>query len=272
VEHSSVSAVALSLARGDVTVGVVPERGALVTSIVVSGKELLYLDRATLDDPTKNVRGGIPVLFPYAGKLVDGRLTAAGTTMGQHGFGRNRPWLVQEKGAGEARLRLVQDPETRSQFPYDYEADYVVTVLPRGAEVRLRVENTGGRPIPLSPGWHPYFRCAARMKARVSGTVAGFTADKLGDDREFDFGLLPPPSGRTEFHVPELGTVSIEFSPKMRHMQFWSQPGKDFICLEPFYGPANTINTDARLDVPVGAFRELWMRLELGRSAPSAGQ
>jgi galactose mutarotase-like enzyme len=267
-----VSAAVLGLARGDVAVGVAPERGALVTSIVVSGKELLYLDRATLGDPTKNVRGGIPVLFPYAGKLVDGRFTAAGTTMGQHGFGRNRPWLVQERGAGEARLRLVQDPETRSQFPYDYEADYVVTVLPRGAEVRLRVENTGSRPVPLSPGWHPYFRCAAAMKGRVSGNVDGFSADKLGDDREFDFGLVPPSSGRTEFGVPALGTVRIEFSPEMRHMQFWSQPGKDFICLEPFYGPANTINTDRRLDVPAGGARELWMRIELEPSAPSAGR
>jgi galactose mutarotase-like enzyme len=263
VEHAAVSAF-LRLVRGEVAVGIVPERGALVTSIVASGKELLYLDRATLDDPTKNVRGGIPVLFPYAGKLEGGRLVAAGTSMGQHGFGRNRPWAVQEQSEGALRLRLVQDEATRAQFPYDYDADYVVTLLPRGAEVRLRVRNRGTGPVPLSPGWHPYFRCPTAKKAQVTGSVEGFTADKLGDDREFDFGLVPPLTGETEFQVPELGTVRIAFSPEMRHMQFWSQPGKDFICLEPFWGPANTINTDARLDVAPAAVSELWMRIELG--------
>ena len=58
----------------------------------------------------------------------------------------------------------------------------------------------------------------------------------------------------------------------MRHMQFWSQPGKDFICLEPFYGPSNTINTDRRLDVPEGGVAELWMRIELVLSVESPGR
>jgi galactose mutarotase-like enzyme len=252
----------LVLSRGDVTVGLVPERGAIVTSIAVGDKELLYLDRATLDDPAKNVRGGIPVLFPYAGKLQGGRLIEAGTAMGQHGFGRSRPWAVVEKSAGEARLRLVQDDATRASFPYDYDADYRVSLLPRGAEVRLRVDGRGARPVPLSPGWHPYFRCPAAEKVRVSGDLRGLSSDKLGDDREFDFGLEPPPGGNTRFVLPDLGAIRISFSPEMRHMQFWSQPGKDFICIEPFFGPPGTINTDQRMTVPARGSRELWVRIE----------
>jgi galactose mutarotase-like enzyme len=253
----------LTLTRGGTSVQIVPERGALVTSIVVSSKELLYLDKATLDDPTKNVRGGIPLLFPYAGKLADGRFLAAGTIMKQHGFGRNRPWTVEEKSASDVRVRLVQDEGTRAQYPYDYDVDYVVTALPRGVEVRLIVQNTGSRPVPLSPGWHPYFLCPAAQKAQVAGDVAGFTSDKLGDDREFDFGLVPPEAAQTQFRIPELGRVNIDFSPTMRHMQFWSLPGKDFICLEPFYGPNDTINTGKRLDVLAFHREELWMRIEL---------
>jgi galactose mutarotase-like enzyme len=101
------------------------------------------------------------------------------------------------------------------------------------------------------------------LKSRVTGDVEGFTADKIGNEREFDFGLVPPPDGRTKFRIPELGGVKIDFSPTMRHMQFWSLPGKDFVCLEPFYGPTNTINTDRRVDVPAGLSEELWMRIEL---------
>ena len=49
----------------------------------------------------------------------------------------------------------------------------------------------------------------------------------------------------------------------MRHLQLWSQPGRDFICLEPFYGPNNTVNTDRRHDVPPGQARDFWMRIEI---------
>ena len=59
----------ITLTEGDTRVEIAPARGALVTRLVVKGQELLYLDRATLDDPSKNVRGGIPVLFPFAGRL-----------------------------------------------------------------------------------------------------------------------------------------------------------------------------------------------------------
>ena len=61
----------LDLTHGDVAASLVPERGAIVTALRVGDRDVLYLDRATLEDPTKNVRGGIPVLFPYAGKPVD---------------------------------------------------------------------------------------------------------------------------------------------------------------------------------------------------------
>ena len=50
----------------------------------------------------------------------------------------------------------------------------------------------------------------------------------------------------------------------MRHLQLWSQPGKDFICLEPFYGPNNTVNTERRCDIPAGQARDFWMRIEVG--------
>jgi galactose mutarotase-like enzyme len=252
----------LRLSNGDVVAEVVPARGALVTSLSVGGTDVLFLDRSTLDDPAKNVRGGIPVLFPYAGRLVDDLFALAGTRMKQHGFGRNKPWAVQESSAGSAWLRLAQDEDTRAQYPYEYDAHYGIHLLPRGVQVELVVTNGGARPLPVSPGWHPYFRCPAALKARVRGDVPGLDAHPMGDGVEFDFGLEAPASGRTRFEVPGLGTLRIDFSPALRHLQFWSQPGRDFVCLEPFFGPANTVNTDRRLDVPPGQARDLWMRIE----------
>jgi galactose mutarotase-like enzyme len=254
---------AITLSHAGVTAQVVPARGAIVSSLAVGEKELLYLDRTTLDDATKNVRGGIPVLFPYAGKLADETLLATGTKMKQHGFGRNRPWVVREQRNDYLALALDQDADTRAQYPYDHEATTSLRLLARGLEIELSVENKGTRPMPLSPGWHPYFRCPAARKNQVTGDVAGFSSDQFSDEREFDFGLEAPLSGKARFSVPGLGSLRISFSPEMRHVQFWSQPGKDFVCIEPFLGPANTINTAKRLELAPGTATALIVRIEL---------
>jgi galactose mutarotase-like enzyme len=117
--------------------------------------------------------------------------------------------------------------------------------------------------MPVSPGWHPYFSCPAAEKAKVKASVAGVDHNQFNNDREFDFGAIAPPIGRAKFEVPQLGSLTLSFSPEMRHMQFWSQPGKDFICLEPFTGPNNTINTDRRVDIPPVQARTFWMKIEL---------
>ena len=245
------------------TAQVVPGRGGIVTALAVAGSEVLFLDRATLEDPTKNVRGGIPILFPFAGKLVDERFLPAGTRMKQHGFGRNKPWSVRTKSADALRLSLVPDDETRAQYPYDFDVEYGVQLLPRGLQVELVVHNQGPKPLPVSPGWHPYFRCPAARKAEVAGDVPGLRpAEQFSDAREFDFGLPAPPKGRPRFELPGLGGVRLSFSPAMRHLQFWSQPGRDFVCLEPFYGPNNTVNTDRRMEIAPGEARDFWMRIE----------
>ena len=248
---------------GDVQATVAPTRGALVSSLRVGSKPVLYLDRPTFEDPGKNVRGGIPVLFPYAGKLEDGTLKVAGTQMGQHGFGRNRSWEVKEKKPWRLRVALVPEESDSRAYPFHFVAEQTCTILPRGIEIELCAFNGGEEQMPVSPGWHPYFNCPGTEKKNVQSSVPAIDHAQFGDDREFDFGIVAPPNGRATFHIPELGSLTLSFSPEMRHLQFWSQPGKDFICIEPFTGPNNTINTDRRIDIPPGQARTFWMKIEL---------
>jgi galactose mutarotase-like enzyme len=53
---------------------VVPERGGLITGWRCNGVEWLYLDVQRFADPSKLVRGGIPVLFPICGGLPGDQL------------------------------------------------------------------------------------------------------------------------------------------------------------------------------------------------------
>jgi hypothetical protein len=72
---------------------------------------VLFMDDETLRDPTKNVRGGVPVLFPTPGKLVDDKWSYAGHSgsMKQHGFARSLPWelaATSDVDCASATLRL----------------------------------------------------------------------------------------------------------------------------------------------------------------------
>ena len=239
-----------TLAFGDVSVEVVPERGALVTALRVGVRDVLYLDRDTLLDPAKNVRGGIPLLFPFAGKLADETLALTGTKMKQHGFARNRAWTVTERDAGSLTMTLAADAETRAQFPFEFTAHHRVMIVPGGVELELAII-AGDRDVPVSPGWHPYFAIARTAKAAVR-------PGQTDDDHEFDFGFAAPIDGRSTFTPPG---IALEASPDLRHLQMWSQPGKPFVCIEPFFGPAGTINTDQRGWVRAGTARSFSMRI-----------
>ncbi len=72
-EHAAMNAPTaletIALESGSSRVLVAPSRGAIITRLSVGDRQVLYLDESTLLDPSKNVRGGIPVLFPSPGRL-----------------------------------------------------------------------------------------------------------------------------------------------------------------------------------------------------------
>jgi galactose mutarotase-like enzyme len=254
----------LTLEHADVTARIAPARGALVTALGVAGRDILFMDRSTLLDPSKSVRGGIPLLFPFAGRLDGDRLVHAGTTMKQHGFARNKAWTAVEQRPGFIRLALADDAATRAVYPHAFRVEQAVTVLPRGLQLDLLMRNTGTTPMPVAPGWHPYFPCLSAAKPRVRPHgVAGLDPARFTPEAEFDFGVTAPLSGRVAFDIPGLGRLQLSFSPELRFLQCWGLPGRDFICLEPFRGPNNTINTPARLELAPGEARTVWMRVEL---------
>lgn len=255
---------ALALEHAGVIARVAPARGALVSALSVRGREVLFMDRSTLVDSAKSVRGGIPLLFPFAGRLADDRLVYCGNVMKQHGFARNKAWGVVEQRAGFARLSLEDDPQTRAVYPHAFRLEQAVTLLPQGLQLELLVHNKGTTPMPLSPGWHPYFRCPSAAKPRVQPLGVELDPARFQPDAEFDFGVTAPATGHAAFDIPELGRLHLSFSPEMRFLQCWGLPGRDFICLEPFFGPNNTINTPARLELAPGQAHVFWMRIELG--------
>jgi galactose mutarotase-like enzyme len=259
---------------------VVPGRGALVISLLVKGREWLYLDEATLRDQSLNVRGGNPVLFPSPGKLEGDRFSCEGIqgSMKQHGVARNQPWREVGRGTDGAawlQLELADNPATREQFPFPFRTRIRYALHARTLRLEIAVENPGMTPLPFGYGFHPYFAVAPEEKAatriptqatrawdNVQKKVVPFTGLDLSGG-EVDLHLEDHHSAQAQLETPH-GTVQLRGSEEFGRWVIWTQPGKGFVCLEPWTAPGNALNTGVGLlHVPPGGRHELWLEVEV---------
>jgi galactose mutarotase-like enzyme len=254
-------------------VEVAPQRGGLITSFQVDGRELLYMEPATLADASKNVRGGVPVLFPSPGKLRNDAFSYEGKrgTLKQHGFARNLPWQVEQ-----ATLVLEADDQTRAQFPWDFR--YALTISLRGAKLRLdlAVTNPGSEPLPFGLGFHPYFllqdKAAAKIDTRASSIFDNVTKEVkpfTGFDftrKEQDLYLLDHGSTESALHYGDGTQLAVRASREFTRWVVWSLADKDYVCIEPWTSPPDALNSgEGLLRLAPGATHEGWVELELLR-------
>jgi aldose 1-epimerase len=137
--------------------------------------DVLYADAKFLEGSSPT-RTGIPVLFPFANRIRDGRFTWDGREYqlplndstkrnAIHGFACRRPWRVIAQGSNSASAWVTGEfhgardgADCRELWP----ADYRIRVTYRLGALCLAVEagadNPDNRPLPCGLGYHPYFR------------------------------------------------------------------------------------------------------------------
>jgi len=255
-----------------------PARGAIVTSFVVHGRELLYLEPNTLADPAKNVRGGIPVLFPSPGKLAGDRFVRDGKTgsLKQHGFARNLPWTpdaTTNQNAAEVTLRLSSSEQTYRDYPWEFAAELRFVLQGARLSIHHRVRNTGSAVLPFALGYHPYFVVTDKSRAHIdtSATRAYDNVHKApvsfrGFDLtlpELDLYLLDHGSSHSALHLGDGTRIEVRGSPEFTRFVVWTVAGKDYVCLEPWTAALDALNTGEGLtQLAPGASQEGSLELE----------
>ena len=131
--------------------------GAELTSVIFkeTGEECMWNA-----DPSVWGRHA-PILFPYAGKLTDGKMLAKGAYYdgAQHGFARDLEHTMTESTPERLVMELRANDETKKFFPYDFVLRSIFTLDGQILKHAIEVENTGDCLLNFGLGYHPAFKC-----------------------------------------------------------------------------------------------------------------
>jgi galactose mutarotase-like enzyme len=277
---------AIELTARDTCVRVVPELGMVVGSFEVDGFDHVARPGGLGALATSHTTA-VPLLHPWANRLgrssysaggvhvsLDGiALHTDGNGLPMHGTFVGRPeWDVVRLGGGTVECRSTVDERdpTFAVFPFPHAVHVRIEVARARLRVTTGVVATGDRPVPVSFGWHPYWRLPGR---RDSWSVELPAVAHARLDRR---GI---PTGRTraeaagrrplagvaldELYALDGARAAALVGPRRRldltvddgypYLQVYAPPGHDFCCIEPMTAPTNALVTGDHPTVPAGA-------------------
>lgn len=239
---------------------VVPSRGGIITSWVVGGKELFYMDQERYANPQLSIRGGNPILFPICGNLPDNTYTYGGNTyhLKQHGFARDRAWTLVHRTDQSATLELTSDGETLKVYPFAFSLKITYRLAGNTLIIEQACTNLSPQPMPYSIGFHPYFAItnkasidlkipAQTLWNNVAKQVETYTGSLDFGLPEIDSAFYLDADARKVTMTADDRQLTITFDEHYRIFVVWTLQDKNYLCLEPWTGGRNAINTGEHL-------------------------
>jgi aldose 1-epimerase len=133
--------------------------------------EVLWADPEFSSGHAKPTRTGIPILFPFPGRIRGGSYEFQGRRYeleiadergnAIHGFVLRRPWRVIEHTGSRVVGQFqasVDDPSILEHWPADFRITVSYQLQGNTLASEIVVENPDQRPLPFGLGTHGYFR------------------------------------------------------------------------------------------------------------------
>lgn len=279
---------AVTLVAGPTEATFLPELGMLGASL--RHRDGDYLDlRGGPDAVRAGHTAGLPLLAPWANRLGADSYRAAGQSVdlsdapGLHRDANGLPihgtmlgrsgWTVDRAAATPGRAGLTASfdvgdcPEVLASFPFPHVLSVNAEVKPGQLVVTTSVTPTGRRSVPVSFGWHPYFRVPGASR---EGLRLGLPARHrlVLDDRQLPTGeeVAEPAracrlgeqvfddgyrlGGRAARFELSAGRRRLVMSPGRgyRYAQVYAPAGSEFVALEPMTAPTDGLR---RGEVPL---------------------
>ena len=286
----SIEVVKLTDETRHIVVTVVPSMGNNSYSMTVKGKEIFYSPAQSLAAwKAKPAHAGNPLLAPWANRLDQDAFYANGKkynlnselkNFGHDGNGKPihgllvyaPEWKVTSVKADAnsasvtSRLEFWRYPDYMAQFPFAHNLEMTYKLANGELEVETVLENLSTQSMPVSLGFHPYFKLSdsrrdiwkvhlpAKEHVKLSNVLiptgeqepntltdplplAGTKLDDVFANLQYGT------NGRSEFSVQGAAEkITVGYSRNYPIAVVYAPPGREFICFEPMTGPTNAFN------------------------------
>lgn len=210
-----------------------------------------------------------PILFPIVGKLQNDTYSLNGKqyNLPRHGFARDFEFDLIEKKENSLIFSLIQNEETINLFPFDFELQIAYTLSDDKLEISYLVKNNSETTMPFSIGAHP----AITINNEITEYSIEFeNCQKLichnlnnqlfdGTTNEISLNKYQLPLSYSLFEkdaiviknfecrnliIFENGTPYLKFDlGNFPHLGIWTKQDAPFLCVEPWFGYADSHNT-----------------------------
>lgn len=251
------SVAGMRLVAGDAVLELDPERGGTFARLAVGGLDLLL----TPDDDPGGTHWGSFVMAPWAGRTRQGRFTFDGVERtlpitaaphAIHGTVRDRSWQVVDAGTDHATLAIDLDVGLDDRWPFAGRITHAIELHADRLDLRLEAsvaDHADGGAMPVSMGWHPWFRRHLDDRAVAIDLPAAAMLERDAEGIATDQRVPVPPGPWDDCFAditwpvtltwPGVATVAIGSSCPV--VVVYDEP-ETAVCVEPQTGPPDALN------------------------------
>jgi galactose mutarotase-like enzyme len=266
--------------------------GAELISLKKNEKEFLW-------QSDKNVWARYaPVLFPIVGKLKNNEYLFDNTAynLPQHGFARDSEFTLIAQNKTSLEFEITADENTLKIYPFHFSLRILYELNENSLTIKYKVFNPDKKDLLFSIGAHPGFNCKSLNDNYLEFENKNeLTAEKLKDGLlSGETYKLKLENGRLQLSTELFDNDALVFkntqiekvalcSTKTKekiiltcknwpYFGIWTKKGSDaFVCLEPWYGIADSVNSSGELVkkegiVKIGPYKYFNTEFELALS------
>lgn len=262
----------------------IKKTGAELCSIQMPPDKQEYMWNA---DP-KIWAGHAPVLFPIIGALKENSYFYKDRkySLPRHGFVRNNANVELFKETEDQFIFCLRSSsETLIHFPFQFEFYVSYTLDSNNISVNHMVKNTGDDTMFFSLGGHPAFKCPLNPDEDYNDYYLEFSHSETAHSYQIEpSGLI---SNQTKLILNNSNTIGLHYdlfnkgalvfkdlqsrsvaliSKKsgvrvqvdyegFPYLGIWAKPKADYVCIEPWLGIADPVDTDQNLESKEGIIR-----------------
>ncbi len=279
-KHNGFKVYRLKSSDGTVSAEIVPELGAIVSSLKLLWnkelREVLFQHPFFWERQAERTRGGLPFLFPVCGRMERDGVAGAYLHRGRiyqikiHGFSMRMPWAVDHEGTDTLAVTLRDTDGTRESYPFKFRVTLRFKLGGGGLRVEQEYENNGTDPLPYYAGFHPYFltppvgegkdTTVVEVPALSQWRYNANLSDIAGREAPPDFpsSVSSPAIHERLIEVDDPCVATLRFPDGMAlrleaegdgvrrmfpFLQLYTLSDRPFFCVEPWMGFPNAMNS-----------------------------